>query len=203
MSKYVEKNLQRDEHVILKARFNPLAAIWQLIWAIICIAGNILLHQALDTIMTAIVGSELNFTQMQTDRPEIMDNISLWSNVILLVIGILPLALRLINLLIFTEIAVTDKRVVGKTGIISMRSTDLHIDKVDNVVISTTFWGRIFHFYTVSIKGSGDGEGIPYKGVINANELKNAVNDAIEKHAEQARKAQAAEIAMAMNRGNA
>ena len=50
------------------------------------------------------------------------------------------------------------------------------------------------------ITGSGVAKGVAYQGIVNANQLKNAITDAIEKNAEEARKAQAAEIAMAMSK---
>ena len=92
-----------------------------------------------------------------------------------------PLTVRILVLLM-TKLLITNKRVVGKAGIL----------------IVDTIAGNIFKYYTVVVAGtSGDKKTV--KTVANALDFKNAVNEAIERHAEEARKAQASEIAAAMN----
>ena len=75
----------------------------------------------------------------------------------------------------------------------------LIIDKIDNVSYNASFFGNIFKYATVQI-GSVSGEKKQIGAIGNARDFKNSVTDAIEKHAEEARKAQAAEIAAAMGR---
>lgn len=185
MSKYVEKNLIREEKIILKAKINPLALAGKLVWAIVL----------------TIIGFVLN-AQMTEIAAEAGGSVGTITLAACLIIGILPLIIGAIDLAC-TALAVTNKRVVGKTGVFKVSSLDLHIDKVDNITMNATFLGRIFKFYTLTIKGSGDGTGIMFKGISNGPLIKNSITEAIEKHAEEARKAQAAEIAMAMRaKGN-
>jgi len=54
-----------------------------------------------------------------------------------------------------TEIAVTDRRVVFKTGIIRRRSIEMNMDKVESVDVDQSIFGRIFDFGTVLIRGTG------------------------------------------------
>ncbi len=182
MSKYTENNLRKDEQVILKGKKSIFNAMPQIVWAIFMIV--------------VMIVANANIGKIESDGTA---QIQLIVTVICLVIGLLPLLVKLLKLL-FTDIAVTNKRVIGKTGVIRMESTDLPINKVDNVNIKATFWGRIFRYYTLIITGSGVAKGVAYQGIVNANQLKNAITDAIEKNAEEARKAQAAEIAMAMSK---
>lgn len=184
MSQYVEKNLIRDEKVVLKAKINPLALAGKIVWAILLI----------------VIGIVFN-TQMAGIDPEAGASLGMIALCVCLVIGLVPLLIGAIDLAC-TALAVTNKRVVGKTGVLKVASLDLHIEKVDNVTMNATFFGRLFRFYTVTIKGSGDGTGIKFKGLSNGPQLKNAITEAIEKHADEARKAQAAEIAMAMRGRN-
>lgn len=110
-----------------------------------------------------------------------------------------PLILRII-LILTTHLVITNKRVIGKQGVFKIQTLDIPIDKVDNVSFSASIWGNIFKFYDVTIKSVGS-DGWAFHGVSNAQAFKDSANDAIEKHAEQARKDQAAQIAMAMHSG--
>jgi len=42
--------------------------------------------------------------------------------------------------------AVTNKRIVYKAGVFRKYTIDVPLDKVVNVVVETTFWGRLFNF---------------------------------------------------------
>ena len=118
---------------------------------------------------------------------------------ILIVIGLLPLVIKAI-ILWGMNLAVTNKRVVGKVGVLKIQALDYHIDKVDNVSLKAGALANLFHYHTVIVKGGGDKAEIKFVGISNANEFKNAVNEAIEKHAAEARKQQAEEIAKAMSK---
>ena len=54
-----------------------------------------------------------------------------------------------------TEIAVTDKRIIYKTGFINRHTEEMNMDKVSSVDVDQTFWGRIFDFGTIRILGAG------------------------------------------------
>ncbi|HLY04735.1 MAG TPA: PH domain-containing protein [Rhizomicrobium sp.] len=54
-----------------------------------------------------------------------------------------------------TEIAVTDRRVIYKTGLVSRRTVEMNMDKVESVDVTQSIWGRIFNFGTVLIRGTG------------------------------------------------
>ncbi len=182
MSNYVENNLQNGETVILKAKINFMAIFGQLLWALIVIIINIIL-----------------LVLRQKDPLGGSNSAVIASQAILLVFGLLPLIIQIIRLS-FTVLALTNKRVIGKTGIVAMKSLDIPINKVETVTIQTSFWGRIFKFYTIVIKNASDPIGLRLQGIKNAAEMKNAITSAIEKHEEEARRAQAAEIAMALNK---
>jgi hypothetical protein len=62
-----------------------------------------------------------------------------------------------------TEIAVTDKRIIYKTGFINRHTEGMNMDKVSSVDVDQTFWGRIFDFGTIRILGAG-GAGLRDRG---------------------------------------
>ena len=54
-----------------------------------------------------------------------------------------------------TEIGVTNKRVIVKTGIISRQSEEMRIASIETVEIDQSVWGRILGFGDVRITGKG------------------------------------------------
>lgn len=97
-----------------------------------------------------------------------------------------------------TKLAITNRRIIGKQGVFSSSSLDYPIEKIDSVTVNTPFFGKLFHYSSIAIKSTNDERGISFEGVTNANEFRNALTAAIAKNADEARKAQANEIATAM-----
>jgi uncharacterized membrane protein YdbT with pleckstrin-like domain len=56
-----------------------------------------------------------------------------------------------------TEIAVTNRRVLVKTGFISRRTAEMNMEKVESVLVDQNLWGRIFGYGTVQVRGTGAG----------------------------------------------
>jgi uncharacterized membrane protein YdbT with pleckstrin-like domain len=54
-----------------------------------------------------------------------------------------------------TEIAVTDRRVIFKTGILRRRSMEMNMQEVESVDVDQNILGRIFEFGTVLVRGTG------------------------------------------------
>lgn len=57
-----------------------------------------------------------------------------------------------------TEFAVTDKRVIGKTGLISRNTVELFLDKVESLHVEQSVPGRILDYGTITIRGTGTTE---------------------------------------------
>jgi uncharacterized membrane protein YdbT with pleckstrin-like domain len=53
------------------------------------------------------------------------------------------------------EFAITNKRVVIKTGLISRKTMELNLSKIESVNVDQTFMGRIFGFGNITIIGIG------------------------------------------------
>ena len=56
-----------------------------------------------------------------------------------------------------TEIAVTNRRVIYKTGFVRRRTMEMNREKVESVDISQSVLGRLLNFGTVTIRGTGSG----------------------------------------------
>ncbi|HEX4160423.1 MAG TPA: PH domain-containing protein [Rhizomicrobium sp.] len=56
-----------------------------------------------------------------------------------------------------TEIAVTNHRIIYKTGLISRRTVEMNMDKVESVDVTQDIFGRLLDYGTVTIRGTGAG----------------------------------------------
>jgi uncharacterized membrane protein YdbT with pleckstrin-like domain len=73
-----------------------------------------------------------------------------------------------------TEVAVTNLRVIYKTGLIKRRTNEMNMDKVESVQVDQSILGRILDYGTVTITGTGAGlEALT--GVANPIELRNCI----------------------------
>jgi uncharacterized membrane protein YdbT with pleckstrin-like domain len=56
-----------------------------------------------------------------------------------------------------TEIAVTNRRVIYKRGLIRLQTNEMNMDKVESVQVNQSVLGRMLDFGTVKILGTGEG----------------------------------------------
>lgn len=90
--------------------------------------------------------------------------ISLWSLVGYIIAGIILLPAMGIGLLFFlaaylkyisTELAVTNKRVIAKTGFISRNTIEMNLTKVESMQVDQSIFGRMLNFGSLRINGTG------------------------------------------------
>ena len=54
-----------------------------------------------------------------------------------------------------TEVAVTNRRVISKTGFIKRRTVEMHMDKVESVDVDQSILGRVFNYGDITVRGTG------------------------------------------------
>jgi uncharacterized membrane protein YdbT with pleckstrin-like domain len=54
-----------------------------------------------------------------------------------------------------TEMAVTSKRVLIKTGMANRRTLDLMLSRVESIGVEESFWGRLLGYGSVVVRGTG------------------------------------------------
>jgi uncharacterized membrane protein YdbT with pleckstrin-like domain len=59
---------------------------------------------------------------------------------------------------ITTEIAVTDRRVIYKTGFFNRHTVEMHMDKIESVDVDQGIFGRLLNFGDITINGTGEGK---------------------------------------------
>ncbi len=63
-----------------------------------------------------------------------------------------------------TELAITNKRVIAKTGLIQRRTIEMFLEKIESIQIDQSVLGRLFDFGTVVISGTGV-HSAPFKNI--------------------------------------
>ncbi|HJT20693.1 MAG TPA: PH domain-containing protein [Nitrospira sp.] len=76
-----------------------------------------------------------------------------------------------------SEFAVTDKRVLIKTGIVSRHTLETLLTKVENIGVEQTLWGRLFNYGTLYVTGTGSTREI-FPGIHAPLEFRKAIEAA-------------------------
>jgi uncharacterized membrane protein YdbT with pleckstrin-like domain len=65
-------------------------------------------------------------------------------------LGIIPMIKRATD-----EFVITNKRVIVKTGLISRKTLEMNLSKIESVNVDQSVFGRIFGYGTIGIIGTG------------------------------------------------
>jgi hypothetical protein len=132
---YAEKVLQPGETIAYRARLH---------W-IIYFVGMVLIVVAIALALGAVA------LKQDTIRIGLM-----LSAVIALFLGLFQIV-RAWIVAANTEIIVTSRRVIYKTGFVSRNTVEMNLDKVESVLVQQSILGRMLDFGTVIIRGVGAG----------------------------------------------
>lgn len=69
-------------------------------------------------------------------------------------IGLIFWAMAAINVLT-TELAITNRRVIAKFGLISRKTIELKIDRVESVQVDQSILGRMLNYGSIIVAGAG------------------------------------------------
>lgn len=169
MKKYLQKSMTPNEQVVLEAKFH---------WILYVLPAAVFLLNMIGAIVTASSGGFLTYFVI---------------GIVLAIICLIPAFKHAI----FSELAVTNKKVFGKTGFIKTAEMNSPIRQVQNVTCDNGLFGKIFNFGTITIT-TASGIYI-FKYVSNPNEFKNTVMAQYENTEESKMDLHAQKIADAIN----
>ncbi len=74
-----------------------------------------------------------------------------------------------------TEYLVTDKKVMEKYGWVSTHTDEMPLEKIENIVVNYTFWGKILNYGTVTFQGTNRNN-INFRYIKDAESVKREMN---------------------------
>jgi uncharacterized membrane protein YdbT with pleckstrin-like domain len=115
-------------------------------------------------------------------------HLTLWSFFWWILLGLLLLAAFGLGLLFWlwawlkyrsTELAVTNKRIIVKSGLIQRNTTEMFLEKVESIQVDQGIFGRILDFGSITISGTG-GDKSPVNNVSHPIEFRKAFMTAVD-----------------------
>jgi uncharacterized membrane protein YdbT with pleckstrin-like domain len=156
---YVDQNLITGENVAYRARLHWILFVKPVLIAIVVIAFAVLLFYAAN----------------------LPDRIST-QTLTLVGIGVLViLAIPFLTAFVkwhSAEFAVTNKRVILKTGFVQSKTAEMFLNKIESVGVEQSIGGRILGFGSISIRGTG-GSLEPFHRVSDPLRFRNEIQEQI------------------------
>ncbi len=191
MNNYVINNLSKDEQIKCKAKINKLAIIAPIVLIVFLLILGIVLSFLSKKLISAIdePAKQPNgyFKPEEEPMPSSLKTLlKLIPWFFIIPIAIIPLVqiLRILSI----EIAVTNKRLIGKTGLIALKTIDIPLEQISNSSLSCGFFGRLFKYNTLEVFSTGmkivrgNSVGLKIQAVSNAREFINEINNCIEEN---------------------
>ena len=164
---YIQDNLMPNERILYAARVHLAIFLSSIINALI-------------TILTLIFGiSQIR----QADFGDFGE--STYIGIILLVLafffflGTITNFLRALTIIGSTEFAITNRRVIAKTGFIRRHTLEIYMSKIESVAVRQGILDRMLNFGTVTITGTG-GTKESFFGIIEPVEVRKRINQIVE-----------------------
>jgi uncharacterized membrane protein YdbT with pleckstrin-like domain len=132
--RYVRRVLQPGETIVYSTKLHWLVYVNAILLGMICII---------------LIGGAIATNDVQ--------NLSLALVIAAILFALLALAAALRGFIrrATTELAVTDHRVIYKSGLLSRHTIEMNRDKVESVDVDQSLLGRIFGYGTVVVRGTG------------------------------------------------
>ena len=158
----VEDHLQPGEQVVYQAHVSRISLIPWLILAVALAVGGVVAGQmAPDPVVTALA---------------LLPAVA---------VGLLVLVKWVV--LRSHEYVLTDRRVIQQTGIVSKRSVDSRLDKINNVEHQQTLWGRLLGYGDVWIDTASETGTTMFRQIADPLEFKRAILGASESYRDWSR----------------
>ncbi len=104
-------------------------------------------------------------------------SIWLWATVgLLIIIGPIIALIKWLQLK-KTEYGITNRRVVAKTGVLSLTTDEMRHSAIETVEVSQSFWERLFGAGTIKVTGRGNSD-VLFKGIDEPLAIKRDIENA-------------------------
>lgn len=160
---YVEKNLIAGEQVVYKTGLHWIVLFWPVFVAVLL--GLVGLSMLIGSIAST------------GDKSGGAEGMGVMAFVLLIAAGLFILLGHLKRKA--TEMAVTNKRILIKTGLLSRRTVELLLSKVESIGVEEGVLGRMLGYGSVVVRGTG-GTPEPFKNIAHPLEFRRQVQQQVE-----------------------
>lgn len=162
---YIDKSLIPGEHVIYRTRLHWIVMVKHVILALLMLGGGAYL------VTYAL--------QNREDIPPKKMHAAEGAGVVLMLTGLVTIVAGNMRR-DATEMAVTNRRVVIKTGMASRTTIEILLQKVESIEITESSLGRMLGYGSIVVIGTG-GTSEPFRKVAHPLEFRSHVQQQIEK----------------------
>lgn len=160
---YIQENLMPNEKIFFTARVHPAVFLP----SIVSFVGGIAF--VIYTISTASKGDTGS---------------GVLAGFLLLIAGMfffysIMLGLQALIIMFTTEFAVTNRRVIAKTGFIRRHTLEMLLPKIESVSVNQNILGRLLNFGTVTVTGTG-GTKESFRAIVEPIGVRKKINQIIE-----------------------
>ena len=168
---FVEQSLSSEERIIIKARLHWGMFLGPLVGIMMGLGFTLV------SLLPVLVPNALSPLEIETDAVIVGGLCCFGGSFLWLFLSLLGLASRFATYLT-TEFAVTNKRVIAKSGALRRRSLEVMLTKIESVSVDEPLLGRVLNYGTLVIRGSG-GTTQPFAFISNAMDLRMQINNLI------------------------
>jgi len=169
---YVKDNLLPNEKILFAACVHPAVFLPSALMFVMAIGLFIY------GLSSAAVVSEASSPPPQATTESLLGSLLVILSVFLFLYSII-LGLRAMIVMLSTEFAVTNRRVIAKTGFIRRHTLEMLLSKIESVSVNQNVLGRILNFGTVIITGTG-GTKENFKGIFDPIQVRKKIDQIIE-----------------------
>ncbi len=162
---YVKDNLMPNERIIFTARVHPAVFFPAFISFLGCIWFVVF---AINTASKGDAGSGVLA-------------LSLLVAAMMFLLSSAVLGIRALITMLTTEFAVTNRRVIAKTGFIRRQTLEILLPKIESVSINQGLLGRLMNFGTVTVTGTG-GTKESFRAIVDPIGVRKKINQIVENY---------------------
>ena len=160
---YIQDNLMPNEKILFSARVHSavfLSSIVTFIMSIVVVIFSLSLASQQNTGASLLAGIVL-----------LLAAFTFLNSIIL--------GLQALIVIFTTEFAVTNRRVIAKTGFIRRHTLEMLLPKVESIAVGQNVLGRLLNFGTVTVTGTG-GTKESFRAIIEPVAVRTKINQIIE-----------------------
>lgn len=165
---YVDQNLVSSETVTYRGRLHWVILFWPVVIAACCAA-----------LAFTLLAGAMASRDLKHETTGVMAAVGL----VLLVVAVVSLA---VGVLVrkSAEFAVTNKRVILKTGVVQKRTVEIFLNKIESVGVEEGIGARILGYGTIVLRGTG-GTLEPFDKIARPLEFRRQVQEQISRATER------------------